>query len=86
MTSDQADEENFAAIVSELDWVAALDMAEEPWQLAVICRTLQPPEFAQRRTPYKRGRDMVAQYLSRRPGRADLVQQMWDKIKLQLIA
>lgn len=69
----------YRARISERNWIEVFDEITEPWQLAEACSALEPPEFSHRRTPNKRGRDMVKAYCDQRPDRAQMIQQFWEE-------
>jgi hypothetical protein len=74
---DTDQRELFLAKISNLDWEEALGEVEEAWQLTLACRLLQPPDFAHRRTQYKRARAMIEAYCSKHAERAAEIRVLW---------
>lgn len=71
----------FSERIKGMDWILALDEVEDVYQLVTACQTLEPAEFAHRRTPNKRGREMVAKYSGLRPDRAAFIQELWEQAR-----
>jgi hypothetical protein len=79
-------EEAFLAQIEGLAWEAAIDLVEEPWQLYIICRDIQPPEFARRKTAYKQAKLMVETYCDQHPDRAGHIRVLWAEVSNQVLA
>jgi hypothetical protein len=80
------DAKAFLAQISGLEWEAAIDLVEEPWQLYLICRDFHPEQFTGRRTPYKQAKLMVEAYCATHPDRAVHIRVMWTEASLGLLA
>lgn len=78
-------EREFTTRIAGLGWVEAFGLIENAVQLATAAKVLQPPEFAHRSTPNKRGRAMVERYAQLQPERAELVHQLWPEAKALLV-
>lgn len=80
------DEQRFLGRIDGLEWEAALGLVEEAWQLYLVCREIHPPEFAHRKTPYKRAKLLVESYCDRHPGSASFIRALWPNVSSQLLA